>query len=773
MFKANNKIIDKNFAEINLEKLSLSNENIYYSTVHQNNKTIEKYSIFLTFKTSDLDTLNKDEYQVVFNSLSKIFKLIPTHAKLYKFSTKNDLNKQKEWLQKIDVENNKTFIFLKQAYLKEIEAREKHQKKANSVYFLAVEENDLNKLQNYISSIKINNFQINVNLATKEEFMFYYQDSFYFFEENLVENARFIKNNSDYLKVVTTNNFPLEIEFSWLRKFLEIEDVSACVNINIINKAEALRRFNKAIIASHNIERNFQKYESDKVESRNYSNSFNLMIKEITSENDVALDVTIYCILRNKSKSELKNSLNLLKASGNNLAIKLFLLTYEQSKALRSCRLFNENELINTQGQEFTSKILASGVTLTISTLSDEKGLIIGVKNNYVFSLDIFKKNINRVNSNALILGKSGSGKSYLAKKLVCYLLFTKVKVFIIDPEREYNFLTRNFNGSTLDATEVNSKINPWQIYKGLTDSTEEAFEEHIKYLLSFFEILFPATFSDEIFSSQVSNFIQEFYFYFFKCDLHQINQCIDLEVSNEQWPTFNEALIFLKWKRSQMNISNNVLSFYEKFERILNNFTQNQRYHSFNLTTKINNVENSRLLTIDLYNLLRSDKTTVNLYLYQYIRFLNQQIAVNRIKNPDQKFVILIDEAHLLVNENNLSVLEFFYETSKRIRKYNGAIILISQDAKDFSGSAEVLKLYTGIINNCNYWFIGGQNAVDINDLIEIFKQSGGLNETVVEYISLASQGKFYLKASPVENYLVQVIKNEDESHLFEQAIF
>jgi type IV secretory pathway VirB4 component len=60
----------------------------------------------------------------------------------------------------------------------------------------------------------------------------------------------------------------------------------------------------------------------------------------------------------------------------------------------------------------------------------------------------LFFKDKDRVNSNLFILGTSGSGKSFFSKKLINQRLLIGDKVFIIDPEREYQNLVADDNGN-------------------------------------------------------------------------------------------------------------------------------------------------------------------------------------------------------------------------------------------------------------------------------------------------------------------------------------
>ena len=77
---------------------------------------------------------------------------------------------------------------------------------------------------------------------------------------------------------------------------------------------------------------------------------------------------------------------------------------------------------------------------------------------------------------------------------------------------------------------------------------------------------------------------------------------------------------------------------------------------------------------------------------------FLSLNYIQKEVKDNDytkDSLAIIIDEAHLLIDENNPIALDFVYQMVKRIRKRNGGIIIISQnpDMKLKDGSLAVGK--------------------------------------------------------------------------------
>ncbi len=95
--------------------------------------------------------------------------------------------------------------------------------------------------------------------------------------------------------------------------------------------------------------------------------------------------------------------------------------------------------------------------------LNDNKGFVFGRDiSGGIIVLDIWKREMDRTNSNFVIMGTSGVGKSTATKHLLLNEYMKKTKLLIIDPEGEYRRLCENLNG---DWINTKAKIHQY-IYK-------------------------------------------------------------------------------------------------------------------------------------------------------------------------------------------------------------------------------------------------------------------------------------------------------------------
>ena len=162
--------------------------------------------------------------------------------------------------------------------------------------------------------------------------------------------------------------------------------------------------------------------------------------------------------------------------------------------------LFNYERGIN-------SSSLAAVFPFVRTFVMDEGGVMLGVNksNQYPFIFNIWKRGNLYQNSNGMIIGKSGSGKSFFLKSLILNEWANSTRVVVLDPEAEYLALTRNLHGNIIDVGNAKEgRINPFHIYKILTEDGTPAdsvvtFNTHLKMLESFFKIVLVGASQDVI----------------------------------------------------------------------------------------------------------------------------------------------------------------------------------------------------------------------------------------------------------------------------------
>lgn len=119
------------------------------------------------------------------------------------------------------------------------------------------------------------------------------------------------------------------------------------------------------------------------------------------------------------------------------------------------------DQMMITRNMDTTS--LATTFPFTSSELTANEGVLYGI-NEHNDSLIIFDR-FTLENANSVIFGKSGGGKSYLIKLEALRSLMFGTEIIIIDPEAEYEALTRAVGGEYIDfGFNSQAKINPFDL---------------------------------------------------------------------------------------------------------------------------------------------------------------------------------------------------------------------------------------------------------------------------------------------------------------------
>jgi hypothetical protein len=122
--------------------------------------------------------------------------------------------------------------------------------------------------------------------------------------------------------------------------------------------------------------------------------------------------------------------------------------------------------------------------------------------------------------------------------------------------------------------------------------------------------------------------------------------------------------------------------------------------------------------------------------------REFNQKLGI--LDNEDLCFhtATICDEFHLLADRNFIEPIEWFYHYIKRIRKYKGRVLAITQQIQDLTGDKEILKQTTGIVNSCQFMFVFHMKPNDIENLDKLFASIGGLKSSEKTFLKGETQG-------------------------------
>lgn len=585
-------------------------------------------------------------------------------------------------------------------------------------------------------------------------------------EIKLFSNKMIIDNVES--SILSINDYPMKVKNGWGEYIFNTLNTKVVMHINPVEKQKAIKRIDKNILEMETQE--IMNTNASEINNANmYLQSMNDLLNSLQNEDESLLETTITITSYNYDNEH--NYKKNLKRKIQNKGFKLLNLFCLQNEGLISSLPINNFKLKKYQ-RSINSLSLASSFPFSKKNIMDEDGIVLGqtTSNNYPFIFNIWKRGDLYQNSNAFVIGQSGSGKTYFLKNLIINEWSNNTKIIICDPEAEYIYLTKNISGNTIDVG--NSKdgiINPFHIYQILTDEGNNAspivtFNTHLKTLESFFKIVLNGVSTDIL--ELINMLVIDTYGY---KGITEETDCSSYKPS--YFPIFSDMLYVLEEK--QKNTDNDyIYKNYEIAKIHLQKFV-NGRYSDIWNSPSTLQFKND-IIDFNFQSLFANKNNVVaNAQMLLIFRFIEQEIIntrENNKKNPLQKTMIIIDEAHLFIDPKYPIALDFFYQMNKRIRKYGGSFIPATQNISDWNSNEELRYKTSTIIKNSQYSFIFKLSSPDMNDVLDIYKVGNSFNKEERKIIITSKTGQAFFIGSTELRGSVKIIANDYIRQLFDE---
>lgn len=555
--------------------------------------------------------------------------------------------------------------------------------------------------------------------------------------------------------------YPLKVSNAWGEELFDLPDTKIVMRLKPVEKSKAIKRIDNAIME---LSTQAKGKTSKVIDKTTHVETLSELLVRLQNDNEILFDVTfIITVYDQKGKADnrkaVKRKLKELGFSANDMFGR-------QADAYLTSELTAYDTVKISRGIQASS--VAACFPFVSNAVQDEDGILLG-ENKLPAFINFFKRNEEFVNSNMIVVGKSGSGKSYATKTLLSHLVTDNAKVFILDPEGEYLSLTRNLCGKVLDVSSSrHGKFNPFQIITALGDEnydgTRNSFFMHLQFLEEFYRLILSGINADSL--ELLNKLTLEMY------EKKGITPTSDLsELKSESYPVFDDlaALISEKLETCSDEYNKNCLKVLENY--VAKFKTGGRSSNLWNGKSSFETDEN--FICFDFQKLLAGKNGQIaNAQMLLVLKYLENEIIKNRDYNErngtDRKLIVVVDEAHLFIDEKYPIALDFMYQLAKRIRKYNGMEIVITQSLKDFAGTPDTVRKSMSIIAVSQYSLIFPLSPNDMTDLCALYEKAGQINDAEAENIVHNERGCAFLISSPESRTNIRIVATPYLESLF-----
>lgn len=598
--------------------------------------------------------------------------------------------------------------------------------------------------------------------------------------------SRTIRYDNIYTHTFRLTDYPMLVGNAWGHQLFNMPGTRVVMKMKPVEQFKAIRRIDRAIDELRGQEGSTGK-ASRLIELGNHIDTLSELLTLLQGDNEVLFDVNLFVTVfdyeLSRRMEEYKKGGSGKKKEPANLSLKRQIkrsmmengfkstdMLLQQFEAYASSSI-TARDCFETQSRGIHSGSVAAAFPFVYPTVMDQGGFNIGRSGYRPVFMNFFKRDKERVNSNMVVIGKSGSGKSYATKTLLSNLAAEDSKIFILDPENEYQALAENLKGKIIDVgSATQGRLNPFQIITGISDDEDDedavktSFNTHLQFLEEFFRQILPGIENDAL--EYLNNLIIRMY------EAKDIDGNTDLSrLTPGEYPIFDDLYdkILGAYQTSKGDYSKGnlrvLLNYISKFA------TGGRNAAIWNGEATISTNEN--FIVFNFQSLLANKNNTIaNAQMLLVLKWLDNEIIKNRDYNlkykANRKIIVVIDEAHVFIDPKFPIALDFMFQLAKRIRKYNGMQIIITQNIKDFVGTEEIARKSTAIINACQYSFIFPLAPNDMHDLCRLYEKAGAINESEQEEIVNNGRGRAFVITSPTKRTSVDIVATQEVQELF-----
>ena len=549
--------------------------------------------------------------------------------------------------------------------------------------------------------------------------------------------------------VLCISKYPSSAGYGWLAPVCNLEGTNTTIEFRYTSPDRLAKQLNKRI---SEMKDNYEtaKQESEKQAILNAVDNLKELVNKIVVKGEPVGYVNIMIYVTAENTVELQSRIKRVQSALSVVECGTRALIFKQDlafKAMAPYGLPNYEMVSNVGERPMPISTLVGGYPNASSGLNDEGGYYFGkTKENNLVIMNQWIRNKDRTNSNWIVTGVPGVGKSTALKDIFTKEFFLGTKVIIFDPEREYIETTKSkyINGDVIDcASGVTGRINPLQVRvagKITEDDLEDGesmsdyYGEHegsdLALYIQQLRLFFALYFGKEEYTAEIRTVLEQTLIKLYE----KFNIVWDTDITklkNTDYPIM-EDLYEMAEQMASEETNLYMKDLRDKLVLKLYSCGRGADRYIWNGHTTLN--PQSDFIDLDVGNLQESDDNVRRAQYYNLTMWGWQQMSADR----SQKVLFGVDEGYLFVDPDNPDMMKFLRNISKRARKYEGGLMFICHSVVDILDPA-VKRYGQAIIDNACYKLLMGTDGKNLKETQELFN----LSDKEVSVLSSKARGQ------------------------------
>lgn len=536
----------------------------------------------------------------------------------------------------------------------------------------------------------------------------------------------------------TVVRYPSTGQYDWLTEVCNYQNTITSLTYTPESNPDIILKDINRTVASHKLmaEGHVRVDEVQKARSAKIVNDSTKLINQIANNNESMGEISITTLSVGNDKKEAADIAKSIKNRFTGRMFDLRNIPYMQEGMLKACSPCTKppHQISDVGNHVMPISTMLGGFPFAFSGYNDGYGSYWGKDSSGgLIVIDTWKRGRDRTNSNMIMMGISGAGKSTALKHLIQNEWEIGTKFIIIDPHGEYKDLCKNLHGDWINATGGASgqMINPLHIYAKAEETDEngsiiiqDELARHINNLEVFFKLYLNP--SQQLIAALKECLILAY-------EKKGITWGTDVaRLKADQFPIMQDlyAICLKKSDERDGELKKRARgeNYYEELALLLRDISLGADSRIWNGISTVNPQND-----LVIFDVSQINGNTPNVKTALYHTVLNY-CEDYLYKNPNERVILVCDEAHNVVDKRMPATLARLANIEKSCRKFESGIWICSQQIIDFLDEA-IKKEGSALLDQpCIKLLMPVGKGTDLKELKALYSLTDAEEEILME---------------------------------------